>query len=216
MKRMIFGEAYWKWRCGTFLQVEIRLLLIPTDWLSMRSRWRFGALNLLRPDHAHSKVLSCGVSKLEQGHSCPYSTPTTVSHRMLSDCRISRSWMTGWDSMRRHVNSIRSMRRVRSWLPERASQDWSRDERNGFNGSSPLGSVTWMRDQSPVVECATSRQRRHTRVKTRGGLAKFPETRVFINLKILGQSEMSLTMSENICCKSSTGSWWMCDSGQSM
>lgn len=66
-----------------------------------------------------------------------------------------------------------------------------------------------MRDQTPAVECATTRQRRHTLMKTRGGLATSTEMMSDSHEKILGQSGTSLTMSKKTCCRSSTGSRWM-------
>jgi len=100
-----------------------------------------------------------------------------------------------------------SMQMVRGRLSDWASQNQSREGKNGSSGwtSSP-GSTTLMCNQISRVECATFRQWRHTRVKSRRGLAKFSEMVVLPNEKITGKSGPSLTTSNNIVCRSSTGS----------
>jgi hypothetical protein len=99
------------------------------------------------------------------------------------------------------------MQMVRGRLSDWASQNQSRERKNGSSGwTSNPGNTTLMRDQISVIGYAEFHQWRHTRVKNRDGLAKFSDMVVVPNEKILGKSGPSLTTSKNIIRRSSTDS----------
>lgn len=175
----------------------------------MRRRRRFGASNLVRSDKSQScsSVRSWGVlTRREIGWAAKHCFPTSHLIIYILSSREFPSW--GAREYDRFEVIICSMRMVRGRFPDRANQHWSREGKNGLSGwTSAPGSSTLMRNQISGVECATSRQWRHTRVKSRGGLAKFADMVVVpIEKILLGQFGMSLTRSKNTACRTSTGS----------